>query len=241
MTAERRCAYGTCGSPCPIAPASAVGWRRRCRESGHWIRGDEELLRRPWWYGRPSEALIAAPQDSQFISVGTHAGPASVARRAASRFRCIELRRQAPRVDSLARLAGDAVAARDRRRDVPVLVSGQRQVGFFADRKLKKISISGGAVTTLTEASYGAGGTWNRDGTIVFASSLNGGLLRVSSAGGAPRPATALNTERHARRRIAGRCFSLTDVASFTRRDSKRRLVAGRSGWVRSILIASRT
>jgi serine/threonine protein kinase len=57
-------------------------------------------------------------------------------------------------------------------------------VGFFADGKLKLINIDVGSVKTLTNAPWGSGGTWNRDGTILFAPSLHGGIFRISAAGG---------------------------------------------------------
>jgi Tol biopolymer transport system component len=61
-----------------------------------------------------------------------------------------------------------------------------RFIAFFADGKLKKIDASGGPVLTLTDALNGRGGSWNRDGIIIFAPAPNvGPLLRVSSAGGA--------------------------------------------------------
>jgi len=43
------------------------------------------------------------------------------------------------------------------------------RIGFFAEGKLKTVDIAGGAVEILCEAAVGRGGTWNRDGTIVFA------------------------------------------------------------------------
>ena len=62
-------------------------------------------------------------------------------------------------------------------------------IAFFADGKLKKIDAAGGPVFTLTDAPNGRGGSWNRDGVIIFApSSSPGSLLRVSSAGGASNP-----------------------------------------------------
>ena len=41
-------------------------------------------------------------------------------------------------------------------------------LGFFADRKLKKISVEGGAAVTICDAPYGRGASWSEDGTIVF-------------------------------------------------------------------------
>ena len=68
-----------------------------------------------------------------------------------------------------------------------------RFIGFFAQGKLKKIDVTGGPPVTLCDAGVGVGGTWNRDGTIVFAPDLTSGLFRVSAAGGAPAPVTTLD------------------------------------------------
>jgi Tol biopolymer transport system component len=60
-----------------------------------------------------------------------------------------------------------------------------RVVAFFADRKLKTVAASGGPPLTLCdEVGTGAGGTWNRAGSIVFAAET-GVLTRVAAAGGA--------------------------------------------------------
>jgi Tol biopolymer transport system component len=69
-------------------------------------------------------------------------------------------------------------------------------IGFFADGKLKKVDVSGGQVQVLCDASNGRGGTWNRDGVIVFNPDANGGLFRVSSSGGSPVEMTKLDTSR---------------------------------------------
>jgi eukaryotic-like serine/threonine-protein kinase len=67
-----------------------------------------------------------------------------------------------------------------------------RFVAFFADGKLKKMDASGGPALTLADAPLGRGGSWSRDGIIIFASSNTvGPLLRVSSAGGASSPMSA--------------------------------------------------
>ena len=70
-------------------------------------------------------------------------------------------------------------------------------IGFFADGKLKKVEVSGGQPQVLCDAPNGRGGTWNRDGVIVFTpDSLNAGLFRVSSSGGSPVEITKLDTSR---------------------------------------------
>ncbi len=70
-----------------------------------------------------------------------------------------------------------------------------RSIGFFADGKLKKVDVSGGQIQVLCEAPNGRGGTWNRDGVILFTpDSLGVGLFRVSSGGGSPVEITKLDT-----------------------------------------------
>ena len=71
-----------------------------------------------------------------------------------------------------------------------------RFIGFRAQGKLKKIDVTGGPPVTLCDAADGVGGTWNRDGTIVFAPNLTSGLFRVSAAGGAPAPVTTLDAAK---------------------------------------------
>jgi len=67
-----------------------------------------------------------------------------------------------------------------------------RFLGFFAQGKLKKISVTGGPAQTLCDAPDGRSGAWNRDGLIVFAPSPSGVLHRVSAMGGATTPVTSL-------------------------------------------------
>ena len=61
-------------------------------------------------------------------------------------------------------------------------------IAFFASGKLKKVSVTGGAVVNLCDAPSGRGGTWTDDDAIIFtpSSAVNTKLLRVSAAGGTP-------------------------------------------------------
>jgi len=66
-----------------------------------------------------------------------------------------------------------------------------RYVGFFAGGKLKKVDTAGGPPVTLAEAPNPRGGSWSTSGTIVFAPNNNlGGLVKISSSGGAATAAT---------------------------------------------------
>jgi len=60
-------------------------------------------------------------------------------------------------------------------------------IAFFADGKLKKVSVSGGAAVTLCDAEDARGGTWAEDGTIFFTPNAGVGLSLVSLAGGTPQ------------------------------------------------------
>ena len=78
----------------------------------------------------------------------------------------------------------------------PFWSADNRFVGFFAEQKLKKIDIAGGPPITLCDAPDGRGGTWNRDGVIVFAPTSTGVLYRMSASGGASTPVTKLDEAR---------------------------------------------
>jgi hypothetical protein len=54
-----------------------------------------------------------------------------------------------------------------------------RFIGFFAQGKLKKIEVSGGPPLTLCDAGEGFGGTWNRDGSILFSPNTLDGLYSI--------------------------------------------------------------
>lgn len=67
-----------------------------------------------------------------------------------------------------------------------------RSLAFFEDGRLKRAEIAGGPAQNICETTGNiGGGTWGRDGVILFAS---GGLIyRVLAAGGQPTPITTLD------------------------------------------------
>lgn len=73
-----------------------------------------------------------------------------------------------------------------------------RFIGFFTgDNKLKKIDISNGSVIAISNASSSRGGSWNQGDVIIFSSSDNPSIFRVSANGGTSTPVTRLDTTRH--------------------------------------------
>jgi eukaryotic-like serine/threonine-protein kinase len=72
----------------------------------------------------------------------------------------------------------------------PFWSDDSRFIAFIAGGKLKKVEASGGPAQDICGVSDFAGGTWNREGVILFGSST--GLFRVSAEGGKPEAVTAL-------------------------------------------------
>jgi serine/threonine protein kinase/Tol biopolymer transport system component len=75
---------------------------------------------------------------------------------------------------------------------LPFWSPDSRSVGFFADSQLKRIDIDGGTIRTLTRATFGLGGAWNSDGTILFTPLFSGPIYRISAAGGEATVVTQL-------------------------------------------------
>jgi Tol biopolymer transport system component len=84
--------------------------------------------------------------------------------------------------------------------DLPFWSPDSQTLGFFAEGKLKRIDANGGPVQTLADAPSGRGGTWNRDGVILFAPDATTPLYRVASRGGEPTLATKLMPQQGSHR-----------------------------------------
>jgi serine/threonine protein kinase len=68
-------------------------------------------------------------------------------------------------------------------------------LGFVADRKLKKISVSGGEPQILTDDAQSYCGDWGEDGTILFCKQYFGPIYRVSASGGEASPLTKVDKD----------------------------------------------
>jgi eukaryotic-like serine/threonine-protein kinase len=78
---------------------------------------------------------------------------------------------------------------------VPIWSPDSRFIAFSDGRKLKKIDVTGSPPQTICDLTAGAiGGSWNRDGAIIFGS--RAGLMRVSAAGGTPSFVTKTDQAR---------------------------------------------
>jgi serine/threonine-protein kinase len=69
-------------------------------------------------------------------------------------------------------------------------------IGFVADGQLKKVGVDGVGAVALSEANR-FGGSWGRDGTMVFTLEETGsGLVRIRDDGGTPEVLTTLDADR---------------------------------------------
>jgi serine/threonine-protein kinase len=90
-------------------------------------------------------------------------------------------------------------------------------VGFFADDKLKKVRVSGGAPVTLCEADgNNRGATWGSDDRIIFSPHFVKPLMQVSGAGGDPEPLTAIDASKGERTHRWPQSIPEEDLVLFT-------------------------
>lgn len=69
-----------------------------------------------------------------------------------------------------------------------------RSIAFIASGKLQRVEVSGGPPSVIADGASPLGGSWNRDGTILFTgASMRDPILRVAMTGGAAVPATSLD------------------------------------------------
>jgi Tol biopolymer transport system component len=79
---------------------------------------------------------------------------------------------------------------------LPFWSPDSRFIAFFAQGKLRKVSVAGGSAEVICDAPDGRGGTWSKDGVIVFAPLSSGPLLKVAAEGGVPVGAVKPDTAR---------------------------------------------
>jgi serine/threonine protein kinase/Tol biopolymer transport system component len=78
----------------------------------------------------------------------------------------------------------------------PFFSPDSQWIAFFADGKLKKISVHGGAPEIVCDSRAAQSGSWGDDGNIIFANRNDSALSKVSSSGGAPAPFTTLDKSK---------------------------------------------
>jgi len=84
-------------------------------------------------------------------------------------------------------LAGSAGAT------LPFWSPDGQTIAFFAENKLKRIDVANGTVLVIADAPNARGGTWNREGVILFGPGPNGAIVRVPARGGPIQSVTTPN------------------------------------------------
>ncbi|HSB10874.1 MAG TPA: protein kinase [Blastocatellia bacterium] len=77
-----------------------------------------------------------------------------------------------------------------------------RSLGFFANGKLKRIEAGGGQPMTLADAPVARGGSWNRDGVIIYTPTPPSPTLRISASGGEPTAIMSVDFARGQKPRL---------------------------------------
>ncbi|MBL8295042.1 MAG: protein kinase [Bryobacterales bacterium] len=160
-----------------VAALGWTGWRRQPRETT-----------------QPATFVVEPPAGGRFVSAGISGGSeispdgrtlAFVAE-AAKGPRMLYVR---PLESLEARaLPGTENAGR------PFWSPDSKSLAFFAEQKLKRIDLAGGAPIALCDARNGRGGAWSEDGVILF-SERGSAIQRVEASGGTPSPVTKLNRD----------------------------------------------
>lgn len=186
------------------APPLNVG-RRRNRERLAWIAAlaAVSVAAAAGFYLRPGAgdgaALIHAsalpPAGVEFSSSWTNPLPLAISPDARLLVYCA---RNGEGADMLWTRALDSPDARPlagtENASGPFFSPDGRSIGFFANGKLKRVDVTGGPVITLAETNDPRGGTWGRDGVILFAAKSEGSISRISAEGGGPVAATVLDS-----------------------------------------------
>ncbi len=72
-----------------------------------------------------------------------------------------------------------------------------RSVGYFAGGSLWRVDVEGGEPQKICNAKFGGGGSWNKEGIIIFSPSTSDPILRVPASGGNPVPVTRVDSAKH--------------------------------------------
>ena len=79
----------------------------------------------------------------------------------------------------------------------PFWSANGRRLGFFADGNLKTLELSGGPARVVADAPDQGGGSWDREGTLLFVPDIAKGVYQVAASGGAPLPVFKLDPSKY--------------------------------------------
>jgi len=189
--------------PTPRVPA----WRRIAAVAAFALTTAAVTAAGMWFATRPEASSVARffvspPENATFLMGGRSA--TSVVISPDGRMLAFTARDAASKVMLWVRpidsLTAQPLAGTDDAQ-FPFWSPDSRFIGYFTQDKLLKIAASGGPPQTLCAVNQGRGGTWSREGQIVFGGAANAAsLFRVSSAGGQPSAVTQLASGQQSHR-----------------------------------------
>jgi Tol biopolymer transport system component len=174
---RERVAWPVAATMTLIAVASTIGFLLRAPKPQQPVRLSAEIGADASLYIEYGASAILSPDGTRLALVATGSD-----------------QKQRIYIRSLDQLQATALSGTENARD-PFFSPDGQWIGFFADSKLKKISVQGGAAVTLCDAPNDRGGSWGDDGSIVFTPDTRGTFFKVSSAGGAPQPVATLDKQ----------------------------------------------
>lgn len=188
-----------------LAPNAAAATLPRRFMAAAFVLGLLTLLAALWfWTSRPSQstkviaAEISAPPGETFISIGDLAGAPAISPQGdqiafvvagADKVHSLWVRR----INSLVaqKLEGTEGAAH------PFWSPDGKFIGFFTPTKLNRVPAAGGSIVAIADVLNPRGGSWGKQGVIVYAADFRTGLMQVNAQGGTPSPATVLDPKKH--------------------------------------------
>jgi eukaryotic-like serine/threonine-protein kinase len=143
-------------------------------------------------------AAIVPPPDADFFSLDIDAGPPALS--TDGKLLAAAVRDKSGKVSIWVR-AMDAADGRilpgTEGGGLPFWSPDDRSIGFFAGGKLKRIDVDGGSLQNLCDVSLAPrGGSWSRNGVILFTPNVDTPLYRVPATGGTAVAVTALDNSR---------------------------------------------
>ena len=194
------------GGSSALMPAPAIVHQRRVRK--FWVTGTAAVavvallailyvLYAPH-PSSPIRAYIPPPEGTSFVFLGDGAGPLVLSPDGKTLAFVAATSSGAPMlyVRPLDSLQARALAGTEHAW-APFWAPDGGMLGFFSDGKLKTIDIKSGGAVSVCDAPNSRGGSWAKDGTIIFAPDFRTGIYRVPAAGGTAVQVTQMDEAKY--------------------------------------------
>ena len=157
--------------------------------AGHWIAGRRTA-------GPVVRATLTLPQDVTLLTLGDGAGAPALSPDGRNlAFAGIAEGKQMLFLRPLSAVSAKPLAGTEGGK-FPFWSPDGKSIGFFADKHLKRVDLTGSPPLTLAAADDARGGTWAGD-VILYAPYIYEGIWRVPALGGTPTRVTTLDKSKY--------------------------------------------